>query len=477
MTDAKAPKELFDFRVHELSLVKKGANRRPRYLLKSEDSELSKLGLIEKLNTLSPAQAKAIDEKTKAVLKNYTVSEEGENALKASMALLEIAKAEIPEGLLLGIGETDIVVTLEKSEEIKKLGSQKYPAGKEYPSKTGNAEEESDDETGEDAEDETNELGGTFEKKNKSEGAGSKDSTDQADSSTGTPAKKDEESGEMAEDDEEAEKGQKKPVKKTLATKPVGEADSGSQTDPENQMPADEQGTNIDSNKKVKKEGGKNDMEDLTEENAADISRTVKAEVDAAVEKALADINVLHIDEIEQIKKSYEQRVQKAMDFIDEKNKENVSRIMKGEFPIFEEISKEAQTMIQKQAEEIEVLKQDLIKRQDREAELVAINKAEKEFSSLGAAQEVGRLIKKAHQQLDTVTYEAFEGILKFAQGQIETLGDITKEIGSKGMGSDYPDTEDKVQKMAEDLKVEHPDWSIEKARIEVRKKYPNLYK
>lgn len=584
------PKALFDFRVNELSLVKKGANRKPKFLIKSEDSELSKLDLIEKLDKLSPAQNKAIEDKLNIIRKNHNLSEEAETALKASLALLEITKSEIPNGTVIGVNADDIVFGVEKADrttqatrslygmkekgeesddeesddegaeeeaedeemkseekkdKVKKLGYQKYPAGKPYPPKEGDPDMDSDDETGEDAEDETNELGGTYEKKakkaeeeesdvetgetaedetrelggtyskkkkaeNPNKPVGELDAHEHYDSMQKAASKKSASTGAKLESEsthaEEYADGEgegteedytkKKKMAKEAYNKPVGEKNTTSQVDRQGQMAESEQGSSYskDNNwdKRVnkmgtkdtedvttvpgqlaKKSGGKSDMEDLTEQNASDISRTVKSE---EVEKALADLNALHIQEIDEIKKSYETKIQKAMDFVDEKNKENFSRVIKGEFPVFEEISKEAQTLIQKQAQEIEILKADLIRRQEREAELIAINKAEKEFSALGSAPDLGRLIRKAQSQLDNSTYEQFEDVLKFAQGQIDALGDITRELGTKGVG-EFADNEQKVQKMAEDLIKDDPSLTIEKARIQVRNKNPELYK
>lgn len=199
---------------------------------------------------------------------------------------------------------------------------------------------------------------------------------------------------------------------------------------------------------------------------------------DDKVEKALEDINTLHIAELEtqaaQIKKEYDARFDKIKDLVHINHLEEFKTIAKGETPVDTvPISKEAQDKIEKQEQEIAVLKEELAKKEDTELTTTFITKAEKEFTRLGKAEDVGNVLKKISKSVSQNDFDKLLEIFKFAQGQLETGADITRELGTAQTGT--LDKAEQIQKMAEDLKAAKPGMTIEMARVQVRKEHPEL--
>jgi hypothetical protein len=191
-----------------------------------------------------------------------------------------------------------------------------------------------------------------------------------------------------------------------------------------------------------------------------------------SIEKAIADLNEIHIKEIEELK------VQISKEFGDKADKaqnlEEFKSIIKGEQPVDTvPISKEIQEKIEKQEEEIRVLKEDLAKKEDIELSSQFLTKAEKEFNRLGKAEDVADVLKKISKSVGTTEFGKLTDILKFAQGQLETSADITKELGTAQTTADDP--VQKIQKMAEEIQAKTPSLTIEQARVQVYKSHPEL--
>jgi len=198
-----------------------------------------------------------------------------------------------------------------------------------------------------------------------------------------------------------------------------------------------------------------------------------------SIEKALADLNELHIGELDnakaEVKKEYEGILKTVKDLVHVSHLEEFNQITKGETPVDTvPIAKEVQEKIDKQDEEIRVLKEELAKKEDIELTSQFLTKAEKEFNRLGKAEDVAGVLKKISKSVGQTDFDKLTDILKFAQGQLETTSDITKELGTADTTPDLDGTQ-KIQKLAEEIKAANPGMTIEQARVKVYKSHPEL--
>lgn len=116
-------KRITGFRPNEVSFVKKGANRKQRYLTKNEGVSMNMEELAEAIKK-SELDLDVVEQEVKKNFEGVDIEAGAYTALVQATALLQIAKTGLPEGTYLSVDKDGTHASIHKAEEIETLKSE-----------------------------------------------------------------------------------------------------------------------------------------------------------------------------------------------------------------------------------------------------------------------------------------------------------------------------------------------------------------